>query len=931
MDTNNVSGAARAYIKILHSAAVFILIGLSVLLAQTVGVVRALDNALVDVRFRLEERNPTQDIVLVDIDSRSLAEIGVWPWPRELHGSLVNAASRLGAARLAFDVDFSASATTEGDRVFAEALSHSKPETFLAAFVQKETVDGGRIRPNLPIETLLQHSWPAMVNVPVDSDGKVRRFPFAVQFGEENLAAMATVLSGNEPSAGEFGIDYSIDPERIARISYVDLVHERVSKEKISGKTLIVGATALELSDLFMVPVHGIVSGSTVLALATETLLQGRALEYVSPPWYLLVGLGLFAGCSFSLVRSPRFLAGLVGFSLATEGVAVFLQLRHGIVFSTASVHFVVVGFAIWAIAREFDVRGMLVWIARIEVTNSEHVLQRVIEDGFDGIVILDDRDRIVRFNKAAIQLLDLAKPARIDDLPAALADSIRACRREAEKGSVACRNPMLLSRVAKDANDQILEYTIAPVGLHAISDSEEGNATFICLTIRDVTERHLAHEQMRSMALHDSLTGLSNRRALELHLDNVLSRTNQSEGMALLCFDLDRFKAVNDSLGHAIGDGVLVETARRAEEVLGRSAFVARTGGDEFAALIPADSAESAEACAAELAAAIAQSFSVADHNIFVESCVGISWWEVPTGSGDMVMRQADAALCTAKRSGLHRVMIFQPFMDEQRLARLALERQLEAAFENDEFHLVYQPQLSLGSREIVGAEALLRWHHPTQGSISPAEFIPVAEEMGLIHRLGAWVLATACRDAAEWPVPIKVAVNVSAIQFETGNLVAAVQRAIGGSGLSAKQLELEITESAFVKESERLTEIFDQLLAIGVEFSLDDFGTGYSSLGYLHRFPISKIKIDRSFVGDLPSDKQAMAILRSIRALSDGLGIPTVAEGIESEAQAQVLHALGCDIGQGYFFSRPVSAQRLASLLDERFVIQGLRHAIA
>jgi EAL domain-containing protein (putative c-di-GMP-specific phosphodiesterase class I) len=217
-----------------------------------------------------------------------------------------------------------------------------------------------------------------------------------------------------------------------------------------------------------------------------------------------------------------------------------------------------------------------------------------------------------------------------------------------------------------------------------------------------------------------------------------------------------------------------------------------------------------------------------------------------------------------------------------------------------------------------MIGAEALLRWTHPTKGPISPALFIPVAEEMGLIHRLGAWVLATACRDAMSWPDPIKIAVNISSIQFETGDLVAAVRQATQASGLPGGRLEIEITESAFVKESARLKEIFDRLLGMGIRFALDDFGTGYSSLGYLHRFPIAQIKIDQSFVTGIPGDGHAMAILRSIKALAEGLGIRTIAEGVETAEQAEILRILGCDDGQGYLFSRPVDSGTIALILE-------------
>ncbi len=907
----------------LGRACLVLALGFGCLMAAASGLTDFLDNRLAALRFQVRERAPTGTIVLVDIDAKSLAEIGVWPWPRTLHGELVEAASRLGATRIAFDVDFSASSTPEADASFADSLSRSGgAETFLAAFVQEQTVGGGRLVPSMPIELLLQQSWPAIVNVPVDSDGRVRSFPFAVKTGDETLASLPSVLSGAERLEGEFGIDFSIAAAGIARFSFVDVLNERVAPQAIAGKTLIVGATALELRDLFSVPVGGVISGSTILALATETLLQGRELEHLEMPVLLLIALALFAMAGLGRIGSKRVLIGVGAVSLAAEALALYLQVSHGVVLATASTHVVSAGLAVWAVTREFDLRRLLLWVARTETRNGRNMLERVIEDGFDGIVILNGQDRIIRINRLAGELLAVDGAACLDDLPHGIGDNVRNGRRIFAGGSVSWRQPLQQTLIDSDGVQRILEYTVAPFGLEAISDDDEeiDDAVFVCLSIRDVTERQLAQDNMRFLALHDTLTGLHNRRALEQRLSEMPMAASRSGGLTLLYFDLDRFKAVNDSLGHAIGDKVLVETARRAREALGETAYVARVGGDEFSALLPAGSPQVAEAKASALVAAIGKPFELAGHRISIDTCVGVGWWAEPGETASGMMRQADAALYCAKRAGGNQVVLFESWMEKDRLARLEMENDLVTAFENGEFQVVYQPQIALKSGEVMGAEALLRWRHPTKGLISPTLFIPVAEEMGLIHRLGAWVLSTACSDAMGWPDPIRIAVNISSIQFETGDLVAAVKQATQASGLPGGRLELEITESAFVKESDRLKGIFDRLLAMGITFALDDFGTGYSSLGYLHRFPIAQIKIDQSFVTGIPGDGHAMAIIRSIKALAEGLGIRTIAEGIETAEQAEILRILGCDDGQGHLFSRPVDSDAIARLLDHK-----------
>lgn len=910
----------RKVLRLARSAGALVLVAAAVLLASVSDLSRSLDDRISELRFRFGERDPSGEIVLVDIDAKSLAEIGVWPWPRHLHGDLVKAAERSGAARLAFDVDFSASSVPGEDRAFAAALSQTNVETFLAGFVQQDSTAGAELRTSLPIDALLENSWPAMVNIPIDADGRIRRFPFALDASGEVLQSMPSVLSNQDGKEGVFGIDYSISARTLPHVSYSDLLNGRLDGGALTGKTLIVGATALELHDLFPVPVHGIVSGSTIIALATETLLQNRALSGLELPWPLLAALGCVALLAIRCFSVRWTLGLLVGAGLCAEALALYLQHEQTVVLATASLHFMLAGMAIWALVREFDLRRILLWVARLQTKNSGSVLERVIDDGFDAVVIFDHEGRVMRFNRKACELLDLPAMQRLESLPPKIVDDVRTTLEVFQRGDQPSGRSFQPFYCSLNKEEQVLEYTIAPFWMDAINEWEGkaiGASAHACLTLRDVTERHRAQNRMRFMALHDSLTGLANRRALEEHLDEVLRTAPDGGGFALFCFDLDRFKGVNDALGHSTGDKVLVEVGRRAKATLAEAALVARIGGDEFAALLSANSLEAAQNKAVLLAKAIDQPFLVSGHRISIGASVGISWWDGGSATATSVMRHGDIALYRAKRSSTQQVVAFKPFMDEDRLARLELEHDLSGAFEKMEFEVVYQPQFRLDTRELVGAEALLRWKHAVKGIVSPVQFIPVAEEMGLIHRLGSWVLEAACCEAMRWEKPIKIAVNVSALQFETGDLVGAVRHALEASKLPPGRLELEITESAFVGESDKLKGIFDQLLAIGVTFSLDDFGTGYSSLGYLHRFPVSKIKIDRSFVTEIPKSGHSMAVLRSIRALADGLGLRTIAEGIETNEQAEALRILGCDDGQGFLFSKPVDAATISRLL--------------
>ncbi len=909
--------SAVSFVKRFATLAVILVIAWA---ADLAGVTAAIDRHVGDLRFLVAPREPTGKVVLVDIDEKSLLEIGVWPWPRSIHGELVNAAQKAGAEQVAFDVDFSTnSPSPEADASFAVALAASTIPTYLAAFIQRDP-SGSETLVSSPIAPLIEWSWPVVVNVPVDPDGLVRTFPIQLAIGAATLPSLPAVLSNREEPAGIVGIDYAIDDTLLQRVSYVDLLKGRLPEGALQGKSLIVGATAYELRDLFSIPKGRIVSGTTVLALATETLLQGRELSALKLPWYLVVLAGMILPLLLGR-RGPLQLSLCI--VLISAGVEILaLVLQHELHFSLASANLQVVLFLLGSgsIAKEFAQRRIHLWKARAEKRNSDSLLERVIEAGFEGIIIIDEQGAVVRVNEAAQTMLKLPpKVAALQKFPA-IVQNILDVKRTFSAGT-SVQGLIFRENFEWQGKRSCLEYTVAPFHFSAISQAaknEAADTVYACLMIRDVTERQSAEDNLRHMALHDSLTGLHNRRSVEAHLADITTPGSPETGHALLYFDMDRFKAVNDSLGHSVGDYVLVEIASRAERVLGEDAVIARIGGDEFAAIIAADSADAARQSAKALGAAAARPIEINGHAITVGVCVGITWWDRGgSAPGSERMRQADIALYHAKAQGRDQIVLFAPAMEKRRIERIQLEQDLVVGFDRGEFQVLYQPQVSLRTGRLVGAEALLRWYHPSNGLVPPDKFIPIAEEIGLIHRLGAWVLSTGCRDATTWPDHIKLAVNVSSIQFETGDLTASVSEALIGSGLPPSRLELEITESAFVKENSGLVAIFDQLMSLGIKFALDDFGTGYSSLGYLHRFPIAKIKIDKSFVNNVPGDGQAMAILRSIRALAEGLGIQTIAEGIETTSQEEVLRALGCDHGQGYLYSKPVTAAALSQMI--------------
>jgi diguanylate cyclase (GGDEF)-like protein len=429
-------------------------------------------------------------------------------------------------------------------------------------------------------------------------------------------------------------------------------------------------------------------------------------------------------------------------------------------------------------------------------------------------------------------------------------------------------------------------------------------------------------------LAHYDGLTGLANRSLFRDRLEHDIARAGRSgETIAVLCLDLDRFKEVNDLYGHGVGDALLREVAARLREGARNQDTTARLGGDEFALVMPGiGSAEAAVATAERLIERLSGAYEDKAFNAVIGASIGIALFPDDGTTAEDLVRRADMALYRAKMDGRGRACLFAPEMDRILRERRVLELELQAALRHGrELTLHYQPQFDLGSRRLVAFEALLRWNHPQRGPIPPASFIPLAEQTGLIVPLGAWVLGRACRDAVCWPAGIVVSVNMSPAQFKQANLVETVADELAASGLAPDRLELEITETVLLQDTEATLEKLRQLKDLGVRIAMDDFGTGYSSLGYLRQFPFDKLKIDRSFTGDLGQQPEAAAIVEAALGLGRSLHMTTTAEGVETQAQLEQLSAMGCGQVQGFLCGRPMAHDSVLTALADQKV--GLR----
>ena len=436
--------------------------------------------------------------------------------------------------------------------------------------------------------------------------------------------------------------------------------------------------------------------------------------------------------------------------------------------------------------------------------------------------------------------------------------------------------------------------------------------------TIEDITARKRAEEKIAHLAHYDALTDLPNRVLFREKLEQALAEITPGKQIAVLYIDIDEFKGVNDALGHPIGDELLKGVANRLRGCLKETDVAARLGGDEFAVIQtavknPSDTMQLVE----EIHGAIREPLECAGHLITTDASIGIA---LAPGEGldlDRLLKNADLALYGAKGDGRRTYRFFEAGMEARAKARRTLELELRQAITDDAFEVHYQPVVDLGNGQIGCCEALVRWRHPKLGMISPAEFIPIAEETGLINRLGHWVLDTACREAANWPDHVRVAVNVSPVQFRSQALALNVATALAASGLAASRLELEITEAVLIRDDEVALAILHQLRELGVRVALDDFGTGYSSLSYLHRFPFDKIKIDRSFVRDIASKGASCSIVEAVVNIAAASNMTTAAEGVETERQRDLLRDLGCTEMQGFLFGPAIPASEIRDLL--------------
>jgi len=760
-------------------------VAMLVLLGLTqAGMLASLDRRLENWRLASANRPVSGTTVVVEIDSKSLAEIGVWPWPRSLHATLLDRLMGAGVDEVAFDIDFSSSRDPFDDALFTAALERAGGYAYLAAFAQMGP--DGQLHFSRPLPEFSAAADPVLVNVLLNPvTATAHSLPIAASDAAGTIPALAVQLArGNAPLPQVLEVDFSLDLASLERLSFTDVLYGRVDPALLAGKQVIIGASAIELRDFFTVPRYGVIPGPVLQALALETIKTGRILvNWGGLPGVLIVSvLTLLLLVHRRKANAQAIFAGLVLAALLGEALALLAHSHANVVVSTASLHV--------------------------------------------GLVVL---------------------------FGLALADN---------------------------GYDHLLA-------------------------------RRAAQDRIRFLATHDAATGLLSQQGL-------MELPRPAQPLMLLLLQVQATDELRVTLGHDVVEAVLLQFAHR----LGHTGFseVARTAPSTFALLRDDDGdADRLANIARQLRSSLSGEYHADGHHLHVEIVVGFAAGSISRGE---LLTQAEMALIQARADRLN-TRGFSP-ADQSVLDRhRQLDRDLRRALGRNQLRLNFQPQVDLKSRSIIGAEALMRWDHPELGSVSPAEFIPLAEETGLIVELGRWILWEACHQAAAWPSPATVAVNVSPIQFQHADIAATVAAALRRSGLPASRLELEITESSRVTDPRRVHDVMWQLRDLGVRLAIDDFGTGYSSLSYFRDLPFDLVKIDQSFVRNRTSATDRN-LLSAIIDLSARMDKRTIAEGVEDEQTAALLAGLGCNYGQGYYFSRPVPSADFAK------VLAGLSHGL-
>ncbi len=910
------------------------------------------DYVIYDTHLKQWSHPAPDDIVIIAIDKQSLAKFGRWPWSRQIHARLINILHQAGSKAVALNIIFSEADQSDfqADILLADALrQHGR--VVLPVLAEQDHLSA-RLTETLPIPMLANAAARlGHVDMELDEDGVNRHIFLKAGLGTSKWPQLALamleveankitqpVLEQRSPDPNPSLIKrwvrdhsallpYAGTPGHFQRISYAGVLQSNVPAETFRDKFVLVGATAAGLGDSLPTPVSGFgqaMPGVEIQANVLDSLRRNALVQRLSLPWQMLLTAILVLSSLFLYSRLPPGGALLVIIGLLILPVAISIMLlRSQLIWFPPSAALLGLGlsYPLWSWRR-------LVGATRLLLAQKERA--QVTLHSIGDAVIATDAEGVVEYINPAAEsltgwtgeeaqgrsintLFHVINEQNREDISYPVSRCLQLGRSIAypDHSAVVNRN---------ERDERAIRATASPIR------NQKGEVLGAVIVFNDVTETRRMAQQMEYQATHDALTTLPNRVLLQVQLQGATERALRSGLQLVLLFvDLDRFKSINDGLGHSAGDALLKAAGMRLKDCSRKIDMVARFGGDEFVIVLENIHHETQiTSIANKVCKALEKPYMIEGRECFITASIGISLFPKDGQDAEALLKNADAAMYQAKEKGRNNAQYYSQEMNTHAKKRLLLEHALRHAMELNQLVLHYQPQVDLSTGKVMGVEALLRWQHPHLGLIAPAEFISLAEEIGLIVPIGEWVMQTATTQAKAWHnegLPqLRVAVNLSPRQFIEHGISNMIADVLERSKLEPCYLELEITENLIMKDLENSVATLQVLKSMGVQLAIDDFGTGYSSLSYLKRFPIDRLKIDQSFVRDIATNPDDAAITLAIIAMAHSMKLKVIAEGVETEAQFDYLKSHACDEMQGYYFSQPLPAEKIATLLNSQ-----------
>lgn len=873
------------------------------------GWLTTIENHLHDNESFFTRKTVDSDVVIVEIDHSSLKELEGWPWPRRHYAKVINNLIQEKAKTVFIDIDFSSKSNTEDDDILANTLKNIEAGSVLMpAFIQYSNSSRNKYLTLIEPDKKFRKNVSAVsVNLNPDSDGLVRHINLMPEFAGELLPTAAIVFNDYPAEINErLKLDLRITPASFKHISFYEIYNNNFDPSLIKDKFIIIGATALELSDQIALPVYQSLAGPVVQAIAIQTLVNGKLIKPDKATTVILIILACLPIWLFYSTRSWR--KGLIlliatnlmllvlSATLHTKNI-ILLDIIPFILLSTLS--YVFLQFT------KLDRQLYKILSQKLKLNKNEAMMSHVIQNTSEGIILLDESLNITTMNSAAEKIFGDFDNRLISTSATALFPDLE------------FKNITLHSSNQFETKALYKSKLSIPVEIMS-NQLELKNERLYTIFIHDISERKAQQEILVHKATHDLLTGLKNRAHFLACIEKAMNAYKSDQHAAtLIIIDLNNFKEINDTLSHNTGDRLLAMLGKRLKILENKHTCVARLGGDEFSILTSNKlSEQDLIALINRIQKHISEPIELNEISITIEAAIGIAHIPDHAKNTDDILIAADIAMYKSKYNK-DPFSIYDPLFDYRTKRNLAISNDIKQALNNDQFQLHYQPKVDFRSSTVTNLEALIRWQHPTLGLIQPDEFIPIVENSSLIKPITMFTIEAAIkkqRKLQDAGLDISMAVNLSAKLLEDNNLADDINRLLSLHDVSAEKITLEITESAAMSSHKRTLNILNKLIKSNLKLSIDDFGTSHASFSYLKQLPATELKIDKLFITNICNDNSDKIITSSIISLAHGLNMQVVAEGIEDKKTYDYLNELGCDIAQGYWISEPMPEENIA-----------------